>query len=667
MLPQQQYVSGSDDWSTKATALYDPSSSRTSPQALPYTGDDFANFYLGVGEYSAELARNTFFGRQKQFAGYFQDTYRVTPRLTLTLGLRWEYWTPIGVKGNANNSFSVADHAVVLGTSLQDMYAVGATTPAMVNRFEQMGLKFETYQQAGMPQSMLTANKNDFGPRLGFAYRGGGGKTSFVLRGGYSIQYFVIPIGGYAARMRRNAPFQAQFYQSLTQAAYSPDGISNLGMRTVPTMFSGVNDLNAVSTDPSVALQPGSANESFFALNQPDSQVQSWNMTLEKEVLKDTVLRVGYIGNHSAHLEELNQINQSTPAYIWYTTTGQPLPTGSLSAVATNNYDKLVLSRLEDWQNTGWGNSNGIQLELQRRYNKGYAYQFFYVLDNVLAAGGQSYNQLINASNQYLPNTMPTDPHQYDRLLNYQRDTSIPHNRFRWDWLVDLPVGRGKPLLGNATGVLNKVVGGWQVTGIGTATSSYFSLPSGDFPTGTPVQIYGYKYPIQNCTSGTCYPGYLYWNGYIPSTQINSHNAAGQPNGYEGIPANYQPAVAPLIPYGQTALPANAPVGTNVASYWGTNTVWVPLTNGTVQRTTWTGLAPLQNQYFPSIWQWGVDASLVKNVPFKEHYNFRLQCDFFNVLNHPGNPNSIGSTGILSVQSSGNSPRTLQLSGRLSW
>jgi len=53
-----------------------------------------------------------------------------------------------------------------------------------------------------------------------------------------------------------------------------------------------------------------------------------------------------------------------------------------------------------------------------------------------------------------------------------------------------------------------------------------------------PVELYGYKYPIQNCTSGTCYPGYLYWNGYIPANLINSHNAAGQPNGYEGIPSD---------------------------------------------------------------------------------------------------------------------------------
>jgi hypothetical protein len=104
-----------------------------------------------------------------------------------------------------------------------------------------------------------------------------------------------------------------------------------------------------------------------------------------------------------------------------------------------------------------------------------------------------------------------------------------------------------------------------------------------------------------------------------------------------------------------------------MASYYNTNTVWMQLANGSVQRTTWSGLAPLRQQYIPGILQWGLDASLVKNIPIKERMNFRLQCDFFNVLNHPGNPNSVGTTGILSTQSSGNSPRTLQLSGRFSW
>jgi len=403
----------------------------------------------------------------------------------------------------------------------------------------------------------------------------------------------------------------------------------------------------------------------FFPPDMPDAQVHDWNLTLEKEVMSNTVLRAGYFGNHSNHLEQLYQFNNSTPGYIWFVTTGLPLPTGAYAATATNFYDKTLYSRLERWQNTGWGNSNGIQLELERRYSKGYAYQLFYILDNNLAAGGQGYSgtSVIPETNQYLPGAIPANLDERNRFLNYQRDTTVPKHRVRWNWIVDLPFGKGKPLLGNARGILNRAVGGWQIAGMGSLASTYFTLPAGLFPTGNKIETYGYKYPIQNCTSGVCYPGYLWWNGYIPANQINSVNpTTGKPNGYMGIPADYKPAVEPLLPW-----PANPSSSDPMRPYYGTNTVWVPLQNGTLQRTNWSGLEPLRNQYMPGVRQWGLDASLFKAIPINERVIVRLNADFFNVLNHPGNPNSVGSTGILSTQFSGNLPRQLQLTLRFQW
>ena len=94
------------------------------------------------------------------------------------------------------------------------------------------------------------------------------------------------------------------------------------------------------------------------------------------------------------------------------------------------------------------------------------------------------------------------------------------------------------------------------VSGLGNLHTNTVSLPTGNWQiTGAPIQVYGYNYPIQNCTSGVCYPGYLWYNGYIPSTQINSHDANGKPNGIEGVPSNYQPAEIPLIPAGSASFP----------------------------------------------------------------------------------------------------------------
>ena len=180
----------------------------------------------------------------------------------------------------------------------------------------------------------------------------------------------------------------------------------------------------------------------------------------------------------------------------------------------------------------------------------------------------------VQTPHQFLPGAVPTDFDARNRFLNYQRDISIPKHRIRWNWVADLPIGKGKKIAGNAGGFADKLIGGWQIAGIGSLNSTYFSLPTGNWNfTGEPIHQYGYKYPIQDCRSGACIPGYLCWNDYIPSNQINSVDASGNPNGVMGVAAGYKPAVTPLIPWGSTALQANAPANTNVSTYWDSNNV----------------------------------------------------------------------------------------------
>ncbi len=105
-----------------------------------------------------------------------------------------------------------------------------------------------------------------------------------------------------------------------------------------------------------------------------------------------------------------------------------------------------------------------------------------------------------------------------------------------------------------------------------------------------------------------------------------------------------------------------------MSTYWDTNTAWIKLNNNSVQRVTFdTGLNPWRNQYMPSVRQWNMDASMFKMVPLTERVNLRINADWFNVLNHPGNPNTVGADGFLSTRASGNGPRTLQLTLRLTW
>jgi hypothetical protein len=150
------------------------------------------------------------------------------------------------------------------------------------------------------------------------------------------------------------------------------------------------------------------------------------------------------------------------------------------------------------------------------------AFQFFYVLSHSASTGNlpsQGGDNTVNAIYQpdiFLPGAMPQDLHDRIRFYRYFTDTDIPKHRLRWNFLYDLPIGRGKRLFRNTGSKLDRVVGGWQIAGYGTSASRWFTLPINNWgPTG-PVQIYGTQYKIRDCRSGTCFPGYLYYNGYIP-------------------------------------------------------------------------------------------------------------------------------------------------------
>ena len=199
-------------------------------------------------------------------------------------------------------------------------------------------------------------------------------------------------------------------------------------------------------------------------------------------------------------------------------------------------------------------------------------------------------------------------------------------------------------------------------------------LPTNIWPTGTPVEYYGHKYPIEDCRSGICRPGYLLWNGYIPAHQINSTDPrTGKPNGVMGVPANYKAAAAPLWPY-----PANYPslTAANDPNYgnYGTNFVFLPVTNqaapfriGLNGSSTGSPLHPWINQPLLSTNIWSCDAALFKSFSIKERVRLRVQADFFNVFNTPGNNFSAGSDGLVATWTNVNTPRTMQLSARLTW
>lgn len=667
-LEDQQVQQGEVSFGPYASGIVDPSAGN-SFTALPYSGHAAADFFMGVdGTYTNRFNRSAYPYSNWETAAFLQDDFKVNARLTLNLGLRYEYINPVQVTDHSIVGFDVANHKVVLGTSLDQLAKLGDVLPSVVAAYQSLGVQFETAKQAGLPSSLLFANRFNFDPRVGLAYRVTTGNRPLVVRGGYSIFQFGQPLRFFSGYGSNSLPQLGLLNVSPDNPSTSPDGMQNYLLRAAPSVVAGANSSGIIDQSQATGIAPGTGGVYFMDPHHPSPRAQEWNVTFEKELMGNTALNLGYVGTHGSNLGTYNSFNDPTPPYIWYSTTGNQLPTGVYADVATNPYDQHVYGTMQQYQNIGWSNTQSFKVELEHRYSKGYAYQLFYVMSNSLTAGGTSwYGDTLLGTNQYMPGTVPENAHDRLRLASYGIDPGVPKHSVRWNWIVDLPIGQNKLIGGKMDRTLDRILGGWQIAGSGIVSSNTYRIPNYNWGPTNKVQIYGTKYPIQDCTSGACYNGYLYWNGYISPSVLNQKDASGNCVGVCGVPADYKPADPPLITWGQTTPPANMPAGTDLSAYWDSNTAWVPLKDGTVAETSYApGLNPMQNVYIQGPFSWNMNASLFKVVPIREKMFLRFNADWFNVFNRPGIPQP-GDNGVIDMNISANRPRLLQLSMRLTW
>jgi len=653
------------DVASMGTSLYDPASTKTSPQALPQTGYGWANLFIGDANYSATFGRPWVFMRRNEWDPYIQDTWKITPRLTLNLGARWDIRTPTFDHDSSLQSFDLEKKAYVLSTPMDRFLRQGNTLPSIVTALTNLGGKYESNTDAGLNSRLQNINWRNIGPRLGFAYRALDEKKAFVLRGGYRVSSYPQPTTSWLPSQNGTQLTNGSFSYSVTNTTLSPDGLPNYGLRSVPTYVAGLNTPSSlINTNETRLLTRGSFDAVRINPDIRDPRVHDWNLTVEKEVMSNTVFRVGLVGNHTVNIQQNQAFNDAPNDYIYYSTQKKAKPTGEFANVALRPFDQNVYGSITQYNSTGYEWYNGMQFELERRFSKGFGYQLFYNVANTLKA-----SSTVPATTSYLPGAVPSDFDARNTFINYSRDTTAPKQQIRWNFIAELPFGKGKLVAGNSGKVLDKLIGGWQTAGTGSWKTSYWALPTNlGYPTGTPLEVYGYKYPIQDCTSGACFPGYLWYNGYIPANRINSVDAQGKPNGIMGVPSDYKPSTAFLIPQGSTVLPANAPANTVISSFWDTNTTWIPLNDGTVQRQAYdNNLPPWRNQQMSGPLQWTQDASLFKFIPITEKVTMRFNMDAFNVFNHPNNPTAVSGNGVLATRNSGVAARSLQLALRLTW
>jgi hypothetical protein len=206
---------------------------------------------------------------------------------------------------------------------------------------------------------------------------------------------------------------------------------------------------------------------------------------MEMEIMKDTVARAGIIGTAGRNNENVERYNANPISnYVWYKTSGLPLPTGFYSNTSRRAIDQTTFGDISIYTKLGYSNYTGVQLELERRFSKGLAFQLFYLMSNSASTGnvasqGGGFATYENEQPEiFLPGSVPQDPADRLRFYRYQRDPDIPKHRVRWNYLYDLPLGRGKRFAGNIGGGLDRLVGGWQIAGYGTTQSRYWQLPA---------------------------------------------------------------------------------------------------------------------------------------------------------------------------------------------
>jgi hypothetical protein len=649
------------DFGSNATALYSPATG-TAFGTVPQTGDNGANFFLGIaGRYAQQRPPGNYNMTGKDIAAYVQDSWKVTQHLTVNAGVRWQYLGPYLDKAGVTNLFDFATKSIVSNVTTQQLVQSGYTTQPIVDGYAAIGVKWVTPDKVGLSNSLVNVSKHDFGPRAGFAWTNRAVGHAFVLRGGYGLYHFPIPARTFNG-MRGNPPLQGSYSFNWNDSAQAPDGLPNYFLRAAPTVIAGVNtaNLQELSISKPPVILPGVA---MIALSKdlPTSQAHQWNMTLEGEVMKDTVFRAGLVGTAGRNNESVQRYNANPISnYVWYATSGLPLPTGFYAGTARRAIDQTTYGDISIYTKLGYSNYTGVQLEFERRFSHGIAYQLFYLMSNssstgnVASQGGGFATYQNDQPEIFLPGAVPQDGAARLRFYRYQRDPDIPKHRLRWNFLYDIPVGRGKRFLANSNGIVDRVVGGWQIAGYGTASSRYWSLPTNNWGPTTAVQVYGTQYKINDCRQGTCFPGYLYWNGYIPANRINT------PTGVTGIPQNYVPAVTPINP-----IPASGVVSD--PNFNDNNNVIVKLKNGQSQLVAYdNGLNVWRNQVMPGPWLQNWTASVYKSIPITDKVALRINLDAFNVLNQPGLPLP-GSDGIISLRTSAQGARTMQYTARLTW
>jgi len=569
------------------------------------TGNGFA-FQQGAGEFKQN--RNIFAGL------YIQDNYKVTPRLTLNLGLRYEPTLPWSDNGNRWAQVNLA--AMAAGTTSK----VYPNAPPGILFSHQNGIPSDP----GMPDNALRASLKNFAPRVGFAYDvRGDGKTS--IRGGAGMFYDSRVMGMLSNRFVDEWPFSPQFILSTagssaptassapgsfsdplctlasTKAALNCNGVQAANYPTfpspfpAPTNFSYIPPFNeiAVSYDPSG--------------NYRVPVVYAFNLSVEHQLPLNALGRIAYVGSLSRHILETQYLNYAVPTGIAGCANSTSSPGKAGTGVAnctvflgsggkfkTNTFSSTVQADINDINS----NYNSLQFSLEKRASHGVTFLLNYTYSKSLddlpfgeGVSGFDTGYSARPLNDPLRHSFDYGPSAFDH-------THVFVASYVWQ----------TPSLRNTNGFVHHVLGDYELSGIVSASSGRpFTVLQGVELSGTGI-------------------------GNDRGTVCTARGPAGDP-------------CAAGTPYTSTA----CGTATGCKS-WFSATAFEPSkvngANNPVLFNSFTFGNVGKNPFrLPGASNWDVQIS--KYITVTERIKIQLRGEYFNVLNHPNfAPESI-STGTV--------------------
>jgi hypothetical protein len=408
-------------------------SSFTNPNGYKSNGYTAADFLLNRAGFVSKGGVAGPVGMRSWRDAYFaQDDWKVTPTLTLNLGIRYEYIQPIYEVNNKMSTIDPNNPAVIL-----------LAGSAQANA-------------AGYSRALVDAYYGSVMPRLGFAWSA---TPRFVLRGGYGLQNYMEGTGA-NLRMTTNLPFQTTYQASGAQPTSGNPGNFFLVQNGFSNPASGTAASGAVYNVWNKHIKPA-----FIGM---------YTLTIEYEVNNTASVQVGYVGENGQHLVTANQRNQlHNPCIVNGVAVTAATTTPSAACLAqapapfyaTPGVGYTGVIRYTD--SNAMMNYNALQTTFRQRLWHGLQYTVNYSWSHGMTNSTGFYGvPSITAASAYAENV-------YDLHSEYGPVGQDVRNAVNWNMVYDLPVGRGRQFGSGMPLILDEIVGGWKIGMTGVAYSGF--------------------------------------------------------------------------------------------------------------------------------------------------------------------------------------------------